>query len=166
MPESAIPPRGAGTTATAPPRTTTPPPPKTDLNARAKVVKQGVVGLVIPPLAGMAMVQERRNPGQISPFALDVATIAMHVDTVAVSIAKLAETNPALAAGLDKLAMVTPFGELLGGLLVIGAQIAENHGRFPPAMEGAIPTVIPRQEFAQSLKEQGEAIKNAANNGA
>ena len=123
-----------------------------------------VLGIVSIPLAGIAAIDSVRNPDRISPWSLDVATVGMNADPLADATLQIAATNPVLAAALDRLGNVTPFGALIAVTTNMAMQFAENHGKLPDGFRNnpAVP-IIPREEFAEQLRAEAEAQSAAAN---
>lgn len=120
-----------------------------------------LIGVATIPLATIAALDERGKPdGHISPFALDVYTIGHYQEPLADALVTVADNYPVLGAALDRLGSITPFGAILGVVLGLGAQLAENHGALPEPMRTA-PTLIPRDVLAQRLWEESKAKQDA-----
>lgn len=123
---------------------------KKALTPRARVVRE-LLTIPMIPLAGLATYQHARNPGQLSPYAMDIRTLELHGDELSQAVADMADGYPVLAAMLDRIGTVTPFVGLLTVGLAIGAQLAENHGKLPEHLRGLSPATIPKQEFAEMM---------------
>ncbi len=166
MPESsAIPPVQRAKVSTTPPITNRTPPQTSDiktekpklgerikrqLSTRAKIVRE-LLTIPMIPLAGMATYQHARNPGELSPYALDVRTLELHGDELSQAFADFADGYPVLAAMLDRIGTVTPLVALATAAMTIGAQFAENHGKLPDTLRGVSPAVIGRQDLAAMM---------------
>lgn len=62
----------------------------------------------------------------------DAAAISMHAPKIAPEVAKLAENNEKIAGALSWLTESGPYAELIEVTLVLGLQLAVNHGMFKP----------------------------------
>lgn len=160
-------PKRTGTTSTLPPAPS--PEDATErlslpMTPRKKAVIE-LLGIPLIPLTAMAAYAEKKRPGEISPYTLDVATIGMHSEPLADAVVGMADNYPVLAAALDKIAITTPFMALVAVGITIGAQIAENHGKLPDAMRGVSPGIIDRHEFASQLAGEVQARMSTNGNG-
>jgi len=61
-------------------------------------------------------------------FALDAATISLHAPALAEAVDQTAQVDERLAAVLDRVMVVGPYGAIIGAGLAIGLQVAANHG--------------------------------------
>jgi hypothetical protein len=83
-------------------------------------------------------------------FALDGAALSMHAPGIAEALNELADSNPAVAAALDRILAAGPYGAIIGACLPLAMQIAANHKRIPDMMaRGA--GAMPRDEFREML---------------
>lgn len=151
------PPRQAGSSQASTQRI---PLPTTGGDSIRKTAVKELLGL---PMLGLSFLAAKDQVGQpdthISPYALDVVTIANYADPLADAVAQMADAYPVLGTLLDRIGTVTPFMALAGVAMAIGTQIAENHGRLPAGMEKASPGLIPREEFARQIRDEA-ARKN------
>lgn len=102
--------------------------------ARAATVdyRPGVTGLLQIPAFVLA------SAGRINPvLEYDGIAIGTHAPNVAEAVHSLAMEEPRVAAVLDKILQVGPYGALLGALVPLAAQIAVNHKRLPAGTLGA-----------------------------
>lgn len=132
-------PRAAGS------RPAAPRPTRKSGTARARAAapdyRQGVMGLLQIPAFVLA------SAGRLNPaLEFDGIAVATHAPAVAEALNSLALEEPRVAAVLDKVLSVGPYGALLGALVPLAAQIAVNHKRLPA---GTLGTAEP------------EALKNA-----
>lgn len=159
-PESATPPRRTTVTGPKPKSApTTAAPERDDESPRRRAVKE-LLGVALMPLGMIATAQQIRNPEQISPFTLDVDTIARHSDPLAGAVEKVADNYPVIGVILDRIGQVAPISELVGAVVTIGLQIAENHAKLPVGLGGNIPGIIDRQEYAHSIVSSVEVSSN------
>lgn len=86
---------------------------------------------------------------------LDAAAVGMHTPTIAAALNNLAHERPEVAAVLDKVLAVGPYGELVGALLGLGAQLAVNHSMIPDQLAGNL-GAIPREALEAELARRGE----------
>lgn len=93
----------------------------------------GVLGLLQVPAFALGMAS-RWNP----KLGLDAAAIGLHAPALADAVAATAAHDDRLAAVLDRVLAVGPYGALLGALLPLGLQLAANHGAIPAAPEAGI----------------------------
>lgn len=108
-----------------------PGPRKTAASSRARQTtgtdyRPGIIGLIQIPaaiLGGLGMKDET--------FALDGAALVMHSPGIAEALNDIAQDNLAVAAALDKILAVGPYGAIIGALLPLVAQIAANHKALP-----------------------------------
>lgn len=129
-----------------------------DVSPRKQTVLE-LLGLPTIPLAAMAAMETRRfgeDSAQVSPYALDVFTLQMHVDGLADAVCDLADSYPVLAAMLDRIGATTPFMAITASVIAIGAQIAENHGKLPETMRGVSPSLVPREDMARVVWEDAQ----------
>lgn len=84
----------------------------------------GITQLIAAPLA----LAGRMNVA----FAYDSLTISRYAPALAEAANNLAQQEPAVAAALDKVLQVGPYGEIIGVALVMAVQMAVNHGKVSP----------------------------------
>jgi hypothetical protein len=128
-------------------------PGRDDETPRRQAVK-ALLGVALMPLGTIATAQQIRYPEQVSPFTLDVDTIARHSDVLAGAVEKVADSYPVVGVILDRVGQVAPISELVSAVFTIGIQIAENHGKLPAGLGGNIPGIIDRQSYASELMER------------
>jgi hypothetical protein len=109
---------------TAAPRTTTKKPAGPDYAG-------AVMGLLQLPAAGLALAGAK-NP----QFLADALTLELHGPPVAQALAEVAQEQPAVAAVLDRLMHVGPYGALIAAVSPLIFQVAANHGLFPAGQMG------------------------------
>jgi len=103
--------------------------------------RQGVAGLLQIPAFVLA------SAGRLNPaLEYDGIAVATHTPALAEALNSLALEEPRVAAVLDKILSVGPYGALLGALVPLVAQIAVNHKRLPAGTLGT---------------SEPEALKNA-----
>lgn len=130
-------------------RTTAPKPAKAPSNAHKRYF-DGVSGLMQIASAGLAMA----NP-------VDGFCVAQHTPPIASAVADLAVDRPEVAAALDKVLAVGPYGALIGAVLPLVVQIAHNHNRVPEEMAKAL-GATPKPLIEAHLKSQAEQMAQAA----
>jgi len=125
--------------------------------------QRAVLELLGIPMMGLsirAAADTVRNPEAISPYAMDVWTLATNAEPLAEAVAKIADAYPVLGTLLDRIGSVTPVMELATVGIAIGLQFAENHGKLPAGMQAASPSLIPREELARQIRDEANARKN------
>ena len=86
--------------------------------------------------------------GQLAAGALlfvnhaDAAAVMVHTPPIAQALHDLAQEDPRVAALLDKLLQVGPYGALLAAVAPLVLQVLCNHGKVPTGLLG---TVAPEQ---------------------
>lgn len=113
------------------PRQSAPKPARKSTGARTRPsaapdYRPGIAGVLQVPTAALAMA------GRFKPaLAYDAAAIAVHTPTIADALNTLAQEEPRVAAVLDKVLAIGPYGAMVGVVITLGAQIAVNHKRLP-----------------------------------
>lgn len=117
------------------------------------------IGWVKLPIGLLAMGQQIQYGSEptdpISPFALDLVAIEMHENNLADGLVALANNYPVLAALLDKVSLAGPMRGILGSVLLLSMQIAENHGKLPEFARSS-PGVIDRHALAVKLRDEAQ----------
>lgn len=116
-----------------------------------------LVGYLEMPLITVAAIQEQKNPGQISPYALDLFVIEANKPAIGANIVEFANEYPVLGAVLDRFAMGGPIMGLFLTSLTIAGQCLENHGKLPEKVRGVIPGLIDRNDLAQAVQTKMDA---------
>lgn len=119
---------------------------KTSTGNQAKKYEEGVAGLLQVPAAVLSFV----NP-------VDGFCVAQHTPPIAKAVADLATERPEVAAALDRVLAVGPYGALIGAVLPLVVQIAHNHGMVPEPMAKAM-GVAPRKDIERHLKLVAETV--------
>lgn len=95
--------------------------------------------------------------GRVRPvFALDAAAVSMHGPGVTDALNTVAQDQPEVAAVLDKIMAVGPYGLLIGSLIPLVAQIGANHGKIPASVATGMGAMDPA-----TLKDQLDAHSRA-----
>lgn len=115
----------------------------------------GILGLVQLPAFMLGMLAPL-NPA----LQLDAAALLLHGPTVASAINSAAQQNETLAAMLDKILAIGPWGALLGALLPLALQLAANHGLVPAGPQTS--TLAADQLMAHMEQLRGAAPAAAA----
>lgn len=119
--------------------------------------RQGIEGLfqtVALPLAFVPVTGAR-----------DAYTIATYAPGVAEALNDLAGQQPAVAAALDKLMAVGPYGALIGALVPMAVQLAHNHNAIPVDVAvklGATPVEVLDAHLAEAAASMQTAPQNGA----
>jgi len=72
------------------------------------------------------------------PWLADSAVLVKAEPAISSAVHNLAQQNAGLAAFLDRIASVGPYGELILALAPVVAQVAVNHGRAPVGLFGTV----------------------------
>lgn len=147
------------------PNHTTESPPKKNRGMWKKGILETIGALEIPFAFNAAKDQAAfgNDPSFVSPYALDLHAIEMHKEPLADAVMDLADNFPVLGVVLDRLSQSTPFAALATTAISLGLQIAENHGVLPETMHGISPSLIPRDDLAQHLKDESEMLREQQN---
>lgn len=129
-PRASSAPRKAAPTAPKPTRKAGP---RAKVSAATPDYREGIAGLLQIPAFILA------SAGRLNP-ALEYDGIAVAVATpnIAEAVNSIAQDEPRVAAVLDKILQVGPYGALLGALVPLAAQIAVNHKRIPAGTLGTL----------------------------
>lgn len=100
--------------------------------------RQGIAGILQIP-AFVLVGAGRFNPA----LEYDGAAIAVHTPSIAEALNQLAQDEPRVAAVLEKVLSVGPYGAILGATLPLVAQILVNHKRVPLEAVAALGAVEP-----------------------
>lgn len=101
--------------------------------AAAPDYRAGVAGILQIPAFVLA------SAGRLNPvLEYDGIAVATHTPAIAEALHSLAMEEPRVAAVLDKVLSVGPYGALLGALVPLAAQIAVNHKKLPAGTMGAM----------------------------
>lgn len=101
---------------------------------------EGISGIFQIVAAGVSMVDP-----------VDGFCVAQHTPPIADAVADLAVERPEVAAALEKILTVGPYGALIGAVLPLAVQIAHNHNKVPEPMARAM-GAHPKQEIERHLK--------------
>jgi hypothetical protein len=124
------------------PKNPTAPAPSTD--ERAKALSE----LLAIPTAVLVTRRMFADAGTVQAFGPRLMT----------EIAKIAATQPRVAAVVDPLTKIGPFSELLSVAVIMGLQFGVNHGQVPAGVMGTVP---PSMLAAQIETEIARAEVNA-----
>jgi len=83
-------------------------------------------------------------------FAADAAAITVHAPNIASALNDLAHERPEIAAILERVLQVGPYGVLIASVAPLALQILANHGALP---EGALGTIPQKQLIASFVPE-------------
>lgn len=99
----------------------------------------------------------------------DAGAISLHWPNIAEEGAKLAETNDAVARGIDALCNFGPLAGLIGAALPFGLQLAVNHHRLELAAARSLGVVDPEElarDFIEEVRRKasvtGDVVAKAA----
>lgn len=106
----------------------------------------GIMGMFQIAGVGLMMAGGDKNKA----FTADSAAIATYGPDVAKSLDLLAQERPEIAAVLDKLLAVGPYGLVIGAVVPLAMQIAANHGVKIPGTPNA-------EEFLAAVESEGKA---------
>jgi hypothetical protein len=99
----------------------------------------------------------------------DAGAVSLHWPNIADEGAKLAETNDAVARGIDALCNFGPMAGLIGAALPFALQLAANHGRIDPGAAKSLGVIEPddlARDFIDEIKRKaavtGDVVRAAA----
>lgn len=105
--------------------------------------------------AGALAVAGMQNP----IYAADSRAVTIYAPGIADSLNTLALERPEVAAALERVLTVGPYGAVIAATLPLCLQILTNHGRIPPGTAGTVPA---EQLIADLIQEAREAEAVAA----
>lgn len=90
---------------------------------------------------------------------LDAMAVATHGPNIAEALNDLAQERPEVAAVLQRIMSVGPYGAVIAAVLPLVMQILHNHDMVPEAAAEKVPGVVPKSELLAMLRgpEQGPA---------
>jgi hypothetical protein len=94
-------------------------------------------------------------------LAADAATISIYSPNVADALNELAKERPEIAAVLDRVLSVGPYGLLIAAVMPMVLQILANHGVIPSGIMGTVPKEALLQHMADQAKAHEDALKAA-----
>jgi hypothetical protein len=95
-------------------------------------------------------------------FAADAAAITIHSENIAEALDQLAHERPEIAAVLDRVLQVGPYGVLIAAVAPLALQILTNHGAVPAGVMGTIP---PGTLIANFMPNAGANAPDPTDNG-
>jgi hypothetical protein len=95
-------------------------------------------------------------------FAADAAAITIHAPNIASALNQLAQERPEIAAVLERVLQVGPYGVLIAAVAPLALQILANHGALP---EGALGTIPQKQLIASFVPEGMRPSENGQREG-
>lgn len=122
--------------------------------------KTPILGLFQLP-AGVLAIAGMQRP----VFAADAAAITVHAPNIAQALDDLAHERPEVAAVLDRVLQVGPYGVLIAAVVPLALQVLANHEALPAGALGTIPreqliaSFVPpetRERMAQMAAENGQ----------
>lgn len=84
----------------------------------------------------------------------DAAAVGMHWPGIAKEVAKLAESQEAVANLIDPLIKVGPYAGLIAATLPLVMQLAVNHGRVKPGSMGTVPAVSLQSKMETAIAQE------------
>ena len=131
-------------------KTTAKPTGRANSGAQHSRYAEGVRGLLQIPAMGLSLV----NP-------VDGFCVAQHTPNIAGAVADLAIERPEVAAALDRVLSVGPYGALIGAVLPLAIQLMHNHGAVPETMATAM-GATPKKDIERHLRVVAEAAPESA----
>lgn len=123
--------------------------------------KTPLIGLAQIPAGILAMVGMRKHV-----FAADAAAVTIHAPAIAGALDDLAHEDPAVAAVLERVLQVGPYGVLLASIAPLVLQVLANHEAIPPGSLGTrTPQDLINSFVPPEVRAQMEADAAASVNG-
>jgi hypothetical protein len=95
--------------------------------------------------------------GKVRPaLALDAAAISIHGPGIADALNTIAQERPEVAAALDRILSVGPYGLLIGAVIPLVAQFATNHKKLPDSVAVSM-GAVPREQLSAELRAHAES---------
>lgn len=111
---------------------------------------EGISGLLNLPAAVLGIVGSQ---GEKYEYLADAAVISHHTPTIAAALNDLAQDRPEIAAALDRVLKVGPYGVLFASVMPMALQIMANHRVIPAGMMG---TQSPEQVLGLPERKDSE----------
>lgn len=111
---------------------------------------EGVAGLLQVP----AMVLSFTHP-------VDGYSVAMHTPGISGAVADLAVERPEVAAALDRVLAVGPYGALIGAVIPLAMQLMHNHGLVPEQAATAM-GATPKRDIERHLKLVADEVADGS----
>lgn len=118
--------------------------------------RPGIMGMLQLP-AGVLAFAGMNKP----ELAADAATVTIYGPNIAEALNELAKERPEVAAVLDRVLSVGPYGMVIAAVMPMVLQILANHGILPSGLMGTVPKEALLQHMADQAKAQEEALKAA-----
>lgn len=93
---------------------------------------EGIAGIFQMASVGLLVAAGDHN----KPLLADSKAVAEHGGNIAVALDALANEKPEVAAVLDKILAVGPYGVVIGAVVPLALQLASNHGVKLPSIPG------------------------------
>lgn len=123
--------------------------------------KTPLIGLAQIPAGILAMVGMRKPV-----FAADAAAVTIHAPAIAGALDDLAHEDPAVAAVLERVLQVGPYGVLLASIAPLVLQVLANHEAIPPGSLGTrTPADLINSFVPPEVRAQMEAEAASVNGG-
>jgi hypothetical protein len=130
---------------------------RTTATRAAKDYETPILGIFQVP-AGVLAFAGMQKP----VFAADAAAISIHSPGIAKALHDLGNERPEIAAILDRVLQVGPYGVLIAAVAPLVLQLLANHEAIPP---GAMGTVHPTQLIQQFLPDMPNPTPSPTDNG-
>lgn len=118
--------------------------------------RPGIMGMLQLP-AGVLAFAGMNKP----ELAADAATVTIYGPNIAEALNELAKERPEIAAVLDRVLSVGPYGMVIAAVMPMVLQILANHGVLPSGLMGTVPKEALLEHMANEAKAQEEALKAA-----
>ena len=130
---------------------------------QSKSYREPLIGLMQIPAGGLALAGMQRPV-----FAADAAAITIHAPNIAEALDQLAQERPEIAAVLDRVLQVGPYGVLIAAVSPLVLQILTNHRAIPAGVMGTQPPEILLSNFMPNLRmpEPSDPTENGQQNAA
>lgn len=118
--------------------------------------RPGIMGMMQLPAGVLAFA------GMSKPeLAADAAVLTIHGPNVAEALNELAKERPEVAAVLDRVLSVGPYGLLIAAVMPMVLQILANHGVLPSGLLGTVPKEALLSYMAEEAQRNEDALKAA-----
>jgi len=154
-----------------------------NVKAPQRRTSQGPKAAAVQPVQTQSLYEKRleglQGLGQLASAGLlmfnqyaDAAAIGQHYTPIAIELAKIADSNEAIAKPIDFLIEVGPYGALLTAVLPLAMQLAANHRMIKADMligQGVVPPEVLESQMraqvailqTQAMREQQAAMAEA-----
>jgi hypothetical protein len=93
-------------------------------------------------------------------YAADSRAVTVYAPGIAESLNDLAQQRPEVAAALERVLAVGPYGAVLAAVMPLCLQILTNHGKLPAGVAGTVPPTELIADLIAEVNPNGQQSPN------